>query len=625
MLDPNERHIYIQALRPPFGYSLDHAVATTYSLDLMTLLAVPLSFAKFQLKKKDEFLKDPVAILEALRRLTGRFHVFCQRGGIKVPGGPNLLFQYLEKAVVDVRASDPEGIFHPKLWVLRFVDDKKKKVYYRLLCLSRNITFDTSWDTILTLEGEVRGRFYAKNKPLSDFIRALPGLAVRRLKRADEKKIKEMAEEVRHVCFELPPGFAEYKFWPMGVGKDRSFPIRNDFGKLLVVSPFLSEDFLATLTENEGKRILISRVEEIDMLSPEMRARFEKIYYFAGEMEKPEDIDSGGERAGDEPAETVGRDDKNELAGLHAKIFLADKGWHAYLWAGSANATRSAFSKNIEFLVELKGWKSRKGIDRFLYGGGEGKASMMDLLEEYREPEKPVKEDETQKRLERELDKIQKMFVNCDFHARCGERPDGLYDLTVAFSSGIKYKGEFVCKGRIWPVSLMSGNGQDLPFPGPLGKLVFPELSVDKITGFFAFHLEIKEGRYRHGTEFVLNLPVMGLPSYRDQRILQIIVSSQENFLRYLLLLLFEGDPFYLTPGLEKKIRGIKGRGIEWLLGEDLPLFEELVRAFSRSPEKIERISALLKDISKTEEGRKMIPEEFTALWNLFVEEKRKL
>ena len=36
-------------------------------------------------------------------------------------------------------------------------------------------------------------------------------------------------------------------------------------------------------------------------------------------------------------------------------------------------------------------------------------------------------------------------------------------------------------------------------------------------------------------------------------------------------------------------------------------------------PEKIKRISDLLKEISKTEEGEKMIPQEFKDLWGLFV------
>ena len=43
------------------------------------------------------------------------------------------------------------------------------------------------------------------------------------------------------------------------------------------------------------------------------------------------------------------------LTGLHAKLYITDAGWKSSLWTGSANATSAAFSRNVEFLVELVG------------------------------------------------------------------------------------------------------------------------------------------------------------------------------------------------------------------------------------------------------------------------------
>jgi len=40
MLPPNQRELYLSALRPPLGFQLDRAIGTTYSLDLVTLLSV---------------------------------------------------------------------------------------------------------------------------------------------------------------------------------------------------------------------------------------------------------------------------------------------------------------------------------------------------------------------------------------------------------------------------------------------------------------------------------------------------------------------------------------------------------------------------------------------------------
>ena len=70
MLEPNTRHLYLDALRPPEGYQLDRAVATTFSLDLLTLLMAPLSFAMFECESKDEALQNPYALLQALKRAT---------------------------------------------------------------------------------------------------------------------------------------------------------------------------------------------------------------------------------------------------------------------------------------------------------------------------------------------------------------------------------------------------------------------------------------------------------------------------------------------------------------------------------------------------------------------------
>ena len=44
MFEPGQRRLFLDALRPPEGYSFDLGFGTTYTLDLMALLAVPLAF-----------------------------------------------------------------------------------------------------------------------------------------------------------------------------------------------------------------------------------------------------------------------------------------------------------------------------------------------------------------------------------------------------------------------------------------------------------------------------------------------------------------------------------------------------------------------------------------------------
>ena len=102
------------------------------------------------------------------------------------------------------------------------------------------------------------------------------------------------------------------------------------------------------------------------------------------------------------------------------------------------------------------------------------------------------------------------------------------------------------------------------------------------------------------------------------------MISSQDKFLQYLLILLFEGEFSYLAALMETKLKGLQSKGRKWLFGEDMPLFEELVRAYSRYPEKIERIADLVDDLNKTEVGKKILPEEFQRLWAAFEKGKKR-
>ena len=112
MLEPNNRQLLRDALRPPAGYALDRAITTTFSLDLMALLAIPVSFTCFQLKDQDGLPQiDPLALVEALRRYAGKIAVFCQAGQIHVPRHVQLLLGYLEDSVYEVKAPIAAGCF----------------------------------------------------------------------------------------------------------------------------------------------------------------------------------------------------------------------------------------------------------------------------------------------------------------------------------------------------------------------------------------------------------------------------------------------------------------------------------------------------------------------------------
>ncbi len=158
-----DRLDYGAQLTPPDGFELDAAVATSYTLDLNALLAVPIALC-FANTLEGDLKGEKLALLEAISQLHGKLKVFYQKGKIHNPNSYNRLYALLEPCL---QAIVPDGgvfsSFHPKLWLLRFkqtgVAERSAKIQYRLLVLSRNLTFDRSWDLALCLDGELNEAF----------------------------------------------------------------------------------------------------------------------------------------------------------------------------------------------------------------------------------------------------------------------------------------------------------------------------------------------------------------------------------------------------------------------------------------------------------------------------------
>src|SRR5437879_5795067 len=86
MLEPTSRKLFLDALTPPADHVLDVAIGTTFTLDLQALLCVPIALAFSGWDDPDgEPIRDPIALLEALRRLAERISIFCEAGAIAVP------------------------------------------------------------------------------------------------------------------------------------------------------------------------------------------------------------------------------------------------------------------------------------------------------------------------------------------------------------------------------------------------------------------------------------------------------------------------------------------------------------------------------------------------------------
>ena len=154
MLEPDGRSLLLDALRPPAGHELDAAAGTTFSLDLVSLLTAPVAFAMFDRQRADGSpITDPIAMLQALRAHSERITLFHGAGQITAPPIDQRLIVYLEQSVYAVVPPNANAIFHPKVWFLRFRNTETDAISLRFLCLSRNLTPDRSWDTLLRLDG----------------------------------------------------------------------------------------------------------------------------------------------------------------------------------------------------------------------------------------------------------------------------------------------------------------------------------------------------------------------------------------------------------------------------------------------------------------------------------------
>ncbi len=141
------------------------------------------------------------------------------------------------------RSAVRRGVFHAKVGRPAFTRDGRCP-RYRVIVPSRNLTFDSSWDTMLVLEGELkdRTRGIAMNHPLADLVAALAGLAVGSPHRADRerRRVKLIADELRRVEFELPS-----RAWRTVLAarhrRQAAMALRAaDRQRMLIVSPFVT-------------------------------------------------------------------------------------------------------------------------------------------------------------------------------------------------------------------------------------------------------------------------------------------------------------------------------------------------------------------------------------------------
>jgi hypothetical protein len=476
-------------------------------------------------------------------------------------------------------------------------EDDRQSPLYRVLVLSRNLTYDRSWDLAVALEGKVASSQRRDNRPLVDFlaylnrIRSLPDY---------QPFVRDLAK----VRFELPLNFDRLRFHPIGIpGYSKSPVLVDNADEALCMSPFVDDNTLTSMRERvQGKLWLFSRREELEKLPPATLGKL-KAHCLTDRVVE-------GERQADDDAQI-----DCQPQDLHAKLFVYQLPEQTRWFVGSANATKAARERNVEFMVELSG--SSRGIALNVV-----REDLLDpnralnVFEEF-SAELAGKHDllAGQKRKVRLLEFALSKAPLAGTLSPSANKTN--YDLTIR----LDLRGVPAPDGLTLKMSPMknrdgtAGEGEPMQF-GQLNQTVFGNITEADLSRFVAFTINAGEEPLRH---FLLQYEISGLPSTRLDRIVKELVSNTDQFFEYLRFLLadeFSKADFEQTPADHKRGHGIGG---EDFTATELPLFETMIVAASRDPEKMRAVDGVIQRLKTPEPDRPpLIPEVFLDFWEVF-------
>lgn len=581
MLNPGKDRIdYGEKLRPPAGYTLSYALATSYSLELDTLLAVPLALSfNSTLDDAEKIIGEKLVLLEGIHQLKGRIKVFFQQGNIKLPDTSNKLYSLLEHCLVPMVPEGPFSSFHPKIWLLRFVNDAKD-VQYRLIVLSRNLTFDRSWDLACTLEGRDSGKTTQENDGLIALLGDLAPCA-----KDFSTAFRLFKKELPTVMWDKPTGFQSLKTL---YGRKGQVPLEYGLGTdtVLVISPFIHPEALTMLKERGTRHWLFSRGDELERIGEEDLQGWECFALNDRLINGEDELE------------------KAKQQNLHAKLVLLQNGRTCHWHIGSANATKAALGdrkqaspRNTEFMLRMSGSAQNGSAEKLreeLVGTEKKPAGIFIpyVFGSYLPDEQSESEEVSRKLLH--------ALISVDWNVVATHDGDELYTVTVSYPDSLP-----LYSATIDVRPLMIGHSQPLQ-----NVMVWERLHLTQISAFLILTVSTPEGNVEQRV-IKASLDIDGGDD-REQKIFSSMIDKPGKLLWYIQMM--------LQPNAEK---------MEWLAAEqnmqlsgeeetalstvfDGPIYESLLRCASRQPEKLARIESVLTHSSAL---NAQMPKTFNMLW----------
>ena len=582
MLNPkNNRLDYGSILSPPNNYELDFAIGTTYTLDLDALVGASISLG-LSTEIDSDLNKNPIFLLEALRSTGDKVALFCESGQIKLPNKPTPLYILLEEMVFQVTNENnvkysKYASFHPKVWLIRYTNDENE-ILYRIIVLSRNLTFDRSWDLTFTMDGRKASKSSSKNNPLIKFIEYLS-----RYSTDDDKtaKIHQIMDELSFVEFELNSPFEGFEFIVNGI--DDNFSIQNhqlftsnSLDKLLIMTPFLSKDVIKGFNSRKNPKSPATLITRLQSLDKDLTLDNFDVYALKDEIVDGESLISG-------ETEDFTKQD------IHAKMYVVEKTKYTDLYLGSLNASHNALYGNIEFIIKLWARKRRFNINKVLKevfnGDAEGPDNPFQLIDLNN-----LKSGESD---ENNLNLVVKGIVRLTAAAKIIEN-GAKYDIELEFENDCD-------KYDITVNPLLSNKTREFS-----RRMVFKELDKTQLSEFFVITVSKDDETVRR----VIKISVDNLPEDRQKEVVSKVINDKTAFIRYVAFLL--GDEYILSSIEEEgESPGDTPKGFIIQLPE---LYEKMLKSAMYAPEKFQEIEFLIKTLSDDD----VIPEGFDELYNTF-------
>lgn len=592
MLSPESRQLYTDAFRVPEGYRFDCGVGTTFALDLETLLFVPLALSSGAPEDPTTALNDPVALLGGIHRAGEKLTVFFDDGHMNSPSFTHSLFSLLEESVIPARARGDGAIFHPKLWLLRFVHAADGHTLLRAVVLSRNITTSRCWDTVVQLEGSPNARqIVGASKELAKLVRALPSLVAKEGVRPTQDRLRQLellASEAERTDFAAPPPFESVEFLALGTGDGAQW--KHEGGsRVLGISPFVSKAALRTLAKLAPSRCLVSRAEELDKHAREPLTEWDCRYLAEA---------AGGETDVAETDDAASADVAPH--GLHAKALVIESTRRTTWWLGSGNLTDPVVNgSHVELLVRLEGPTRQVGIEPFLEGGFGALLRAYDL-------DKPQRSETDREKAERLAERVQHLVVRATLEGKCSAASSDTWNL--------------ILRGQLELPEGASLSAHPLTLPPTSSRawsdagLEFAGLAMESLTSFVVFRVEARFEATVATLSFTCRLPVSGLPEGRIDRVVRSVIADKNALLRYLQRVLADVDDSAFDAR-----QGLKASGLgNDRAGDETPgvLLENIVRALRRKPDRLRAIDKTLQHLRADASGKAAVPSDLLELWD---------